>query len=320
MNTSSYTAAGTLPAKVIKQAQAIYADGKFKPLHLQISPTNVCQLDCPFCSCANRASNVEMDLAEYLRIIDCFAAAGCKAATITGGGEPTLHRNINEILLGTWGRRIATGLTTNGLSLDRVETDALRTLTWCRVSFSDDRAFDMAFTSQIVHAVTRAPDVDWAFSYVLTASPNWENLQRVIDFANRHAFTHVRIVTDLLDVDSVAPMWGVKAQLQVLGVDDSRVIYQGRKTYQRGAERCLISLIKPVISADGGWYPCCGVQYALEHPSRDFEARMCMGHDHAQILSGQKPFDGSQCARCYYGDYNQVLGAMSGPIEHEFFV
>jgi MoaA/NifB/PqqE/SkfB family radical SAM enzyme len=271
LNVASYTAAGTLPAKIIRKAQSVYSAGRLHPVHVQISPTNVCQLDCSFCSCANRASSVEMPLADYLGIMGVFAKAGCRAVTITGGGEPTLHKDINGILLGTHAMGVKAGLVTNGLSLDRVSSDALQTLTWARISFSDDRKYDGAFAATVLDAVGRA-DIDWAFSYVVTQDVNYHNIAAIIGLANQLGFTHVRLVTDLLNIHKVPQMSSIKWRLGQMGVDDSRVIYQGRKAFATGRKACMTSLVKPVISADGGWYPCCGVQYALEEHGLDFEA------------------------------------------------
>jgi len=261
-----------------------------------------------------------MPLEDYLKTMEFFAASGCRAVTITGGGEPTLHKNINKILSGTASLGLQMGMVTNGLSINSVNDYEMRLLTWCRISFSDDREFSQQFICNIIDAINAAPEVDWAFSYVLTAKPNYVNLARLIVLANELKFTHVRIVTDLLDLDGVPDMGEVKTKLAELGVNDSLVIYQGRKEYTPGAKRCLISLIKPVISADGGWYPCCGVQYAQDTPSADFDASMCMGKDYREITKNQHNFDGSQCVRCYYGDYNQTLAAIIDPVAHGFFV
>jgi len=51
----SYTAADAFPIKVLKNS--ILQNGKIKPFHIQLYPTNVCNLNCSFCSCANRNRN-----------------------------------------------------------------------------------------------------------------------------------------------------------------------------------------------------------------------------------------------------------------------
>ena len=320
MNAASYTSASTLPAKVIKHAHMVYEWGKFRPVHVQISPTNVCQLSCSFCSCANRAATEEMPLEQYIKIMGTLAAAGCRAVTITGGGEPTLHAEINRLLLYTESLGLEAGLVTNGLSLDRVHAESFRALTWARVSFSDDREYSTEFLNAILGAVVKGKGVDWAFSYVVTARPKYRNMAMIIELANQLKFTHVRLVADLLDLDDVPDMAYVRENLRGMGVDDRLVIYQGRKGYTHGAKKCLISLVKPVIDASGGWFPCCGVQYALEQSGLDFEKSMCMGTDVKAITRGQEAFDGSRCVRCYYDDYNQVLAAMANPVEHGAFL
>jgi len=261
-----------------------------------------------------------MPYKQYYAIMKMFADHGCRAVTITGGGEPTLHPQINEILHATKTLGISTGMVSNGLSLDRVRSAALQTLTWCRVSFSDDRVFVGDFAARMKKAVAAGKGVDWAFSYVLTRNANIDKISSVVRFANDHGFTHVRLVTDLLDLDDAIEMEDIKAALKHLGIDDSLVIYQGRKDFTLGRKDCWTSLVKPVIGADGAWFPCCGVQYALDNPSLDFEQSMCMGTDHRQIIDAQVPFDGSVCKRCYYDDYNQVIGAMVSPVEHGEFV
>ena len=84
----------------------------------------------------------------------------------------------------------------------------------------------------------------------------------------------------------------------------------------------LISLLKPVIGADGLLYPCCGTQYAMFPPPGDYDDLMCMGPaiELYSIYQEQKHFDGSQCVRCYYDEYNALLEQIIIPLEHKEFV
>jgi hypothetical protein len=144
-----------------------------------------------------------------------------------------------------------------------------------------------------------------------------------VAFANEHNFTHVRIVGDLLDIEKSALRMNVaRAHLLGAGIDDGQVIYQDRGTFVIGAEKCLISLIKPVVSADGGIYPCCGVQYAKDPPGLNYVESMRMGglEDIDQIWNEQKSFNGSRCVRCYYDDYNSALDMLTMPLSHAEFI
>ena len=165
--------------------------------------------------------------------------------------------------------------------------------------------------------------IDLAFSYVVTNPTNIDNLKKVINWANDRDYTHVRLVNDIYD-PSPTRMEGVKGFLKAGEMDDSKIIYQPRSEFTKGVEDCGISLLKPVIAADGYVYPCCGVQYALPKgdQQRCFPESMRMGHykDLEEIIEKQIPFDGSVCEKCYYDNYNTVLRAMKSEVDHKEFV
>ena len=317
----SYTAASTLPAKLLQDGVLVSRvhDGFIPPVHVQLNPTNRCNLKCGFCSCSERDRKAEIEFDTLLKTMAGFKSLGCRSVTITGGGEPLLYPNLNA-LFGYLNRvlDIRVGLVSNGTQFDRLSS--FQDITWCRISSSDDREPEWA---GILNAVQAGPGIDWAFSYVLTRSPDWERLGRLVAFANKHGFTHVRIVGDLLDIDvAAAYVKSAQGYLQGQGIDDSRVIYQDRAAYVRGRKHCGISLLKPVIGADGGIYPCCGVQYAQDPPGLDLVESMRMGtlEDIDRIWKEQAAFDGSVCSRCYYDDYNSALDLLAAPLCHAEFV
>jgi organic radical activating enzyme len=265
-----------------------------------------------------------MPLEKVIATLREFKAMGAAAITITGGGEPTLHPDFSEILYRADSLRLQTGLVTNGALLDTVLVKSLRLLTWLRVSVSDDRNVEelLSVLSKVRKGIPAIKG--WAFSYVLTAKPDYDKLALVVKYANYHKFTHVRIVSDLLDTENVPDMAVVRQELRSrIGIKDSLVIYQGRKDHTVGAKKCWISLLKPMIGTNGNIYPCCGIQYAMDPPSLDFEPRMQMnapGKDWKEMFNKQIPFDGSHCTKCYYGDYNAALDMVMTPLEHEEFV
>lgn len=318
MNVNSYISANALPLKCFKQ-EIINSGGNIKPIHIQLNPTNVCNLTCGFCSCANRQKKSYLDMHQIKDILSAYALLGCKAATITGGGEPLLHPHINEIIQLCNHFNIKVGLVTNGTQFSKLNPETYKFITWCRISHSDDRAFT------ITNSLNRISEsaIDMAFSYVLTSNFNVNLFSEIVRYANKYHYTHVRIVSDLLNLDSVDDMEKIKEKISNT-VDDSRVIYQGRKMFTSGAKKCLISLLKPVISADGGIFPCCGIQYALKEHSLDYEKSMMMAQATIEeiydIYQRQKHFDGSICYRCYYNEYNVALDMLTQPIEHLEFV
>lgn len=316
----SFTAASTFPVKVLQDKEIMDPERRIRPRHLQISITNKCNLKCSFCSCADREKGLEMELSRVEKIAEEYAELGCVAVTITGGGEPLLHPHINEIVREFHINNIKVGLVTNGLVLNLLRDDTLKMIDWIRISFDDSR--DFREVKQVLNIMPMTT-TDWAFSYVISRQPNFSKIKEVIEVANAKNFTHVRIVSDLLDLKYMPEMDDIKEAVRAMGVDDHLVVYQGRKNYNTlGTEECLISLLKPMIDTDGGMYPCCGAQYALDDPSREYNDEMCMGNaeDARKIFWFQGHFDGSKCKRCYYSEYNTLLQSLVNPVSHKEFL
>ncbi len=314
MNKESYTAASSFPSKLLHTK--VVEDGKIIPVHAQLSPTNKCNLDCEFCSCSDRQKSLEMTLDEVKNVLDVLANHKTESLTITGGGEPMMYPKINEIIDYADVNCIEVGLVTNGTLLDKLKHHD--NLTWCRVSSSDDR---IPSYQQITKAVKINPETDFAFSHVISRNPNYEIIKSVIDYANAYDFTHVRLVSDLCDLEKIPNMEEVKRELRKIGIDDNKVIYQGRKGSTRGIKDCYLSLLKPVISTEG-IFPCCGSQYSIQGQKRDMVDRMKMGEvkDLVDIIDNQKYFDGSICDICFYSQYNESLKKLLNKPDHLSFV
>jgi len=321
----SYSAAGVLPVKVLlhdRLIQKMRREGKIMPIHIQLCPTNKCNLNCAFCSCSERDKSLELSYDDIDEIMTKAKRCGCESVTITGGGEPIMHPDINRILARMAQLHIEVGMVTNGYLLGKMKSEDLKRIRWIRISMSDDREMNDNFRGVLSSAILRDNDVDWSFSYVLTRSPNYDLIEEVIRFANENRFTHIRIVSDILDLDDVPDMGEVKREMEERGVNDRIVIYQSRKEYGSGNKKCLISLLKPTVAADGYLYPCCGVQYALEKPRRDFEpsCRIGLAKNIDRLYESQRHFDGSVCKVCYYTDYNWILNLLTSDIKHEKFL
>jgi organic radical activating enzyme len=317
---SSFTAASTLPKKIISNESIIklVKEHTIRPIHVQLNPTNVCPLHCSFCSCDKRNKKDVMDLDLAKQIINEFHIMGTEAITITGGGDPLAYPHINELIDYITKKHIDIGLVTNGVLFNKLKMESLKKLTWCRISVSDEQKLNKEHLTPLMEA-----KIDWAFSYVLTDNDNLGNLLNCIIYANKYNFSHIRIVDNILS-NKASNIDKVQDFISYNDVNDCRVIYQGRKNYTKGHKRCLISLLKPNIDPLGNWLPCCGIQYAQKKPSYDFtkEFVMSTADDMYQVYAQQKYFDGSRCVKCYYSDYNNILNLLwdSGKLMHQKFI
>jgi MoaA/NifB/PqqE/SkfB family radical SAM enzyme len=319
--TSAYTSAsGDFPYKLLKSKDLILSmleNKRILPLHLQLNPTNKCNLNCSFCSCSERDKELELSFDNIQHLVRKFCDMGCKSVTITGGGEPLMHSRIDEILQYFSDAGVDIGLVTNGFLLPRVTQ--LEDITWLRVSVSDETRIFKLFDC-IDRAFKEEDKIDWSFSYVVSKNPDVGNISKVLAYADEHKFTHVRIVNDILR--PLCDLGELRREVLNTGVNDRLAIWQDRQHYSVGTERCLISLLKPVVDARGDIFPCCGAQYASEIPARDYSQSMRMGniHDIDEIWENQKCFNGSDCVKCYYEHYNVALRSIIDDIEHVNFV
>lgn len=320
MDVSSYTAASTLPKKLLidKNICESIKNHNIKPIHIQLNPTNKCPLTCSFCSCKNRDKKAVMSIEDARNLIDDYHILGTKAVTITGGGDPLAYPHLKELLEHIKSKNMVIGLVTNGILFNKIDLNILKNLTWCRISVSDEQILP----KEVLDRVIQQP-VEWAFSYVLSNPEDITNLLNCIQYANDNNFTHVRLVDNILTEES-NNMDKVKKAIRDKGIDDKLVIYQGRKKYSHGHKRCFISLLKPNIDPEGNMLPCCGIQYAFDNPAYNFEKEAIMnkGLTTLEIYEKQLYFDGSKCVKCYYSDYNELMNMLwdADKVCHKEFV
>ena len=321
----SYTSADTPPIKMLTHQDTIIGmeTGMLIPTHIQLVLTNQCNLLCPFCSYGKVDRKLSLTLKEIVRILDEFKQLGSKAVTITGGGEPTLYPYFDQVLQAALDMEYDTGLCTNGTLLDKVDAKGLNQMVWVRVSCSDHWSYDK-YQAAVRQTIADAPTPDWGMSYVVGSSVtfNPDNFIRCIKMANELGMKYARVISDLTYLEDATSMETAKQVLVGAGVDDSIIIYQGRKNTPAGHPKCWISLIKPYIGADGGIYPCCAVQYAKKELSFNTPKDMRMGtiDEIDEIWDAQVPFDGSKCVRCHYHQYNTTWNQLKQGVDHAEFI
>jgi organic radical activating enzyme len=321
----SYTAANALPLKILKNEELMRSLNKCKviPWHIQLNLTNACNFKCDFCSCANRDKALSLPFSEVAEMMKMYRKLGMDSVTITGGGETTLYPELSKVLKLLHELNVDVGLVTNGSLLHTLSEADLNRIHWLRISVSDilhrQLKIDDWFNS-INQAVSKDNTIGWAFSYVVSSYPNFTFMKKIINYANDHNFTHVRLVSDLLDIKSISNMSAVRGGLLDLGVDVSKVIFQGRKTFVHGFTPCYISLLKPVVGADGLLYACCGSQYSQNDTDKNYVNSMGHWRDLPKLVEEQKFFDGAKkCIKCYYEDY-QFIGQIIASLDDERFV
>lgn len=106
------------------------------PIYAEISPTDICNHNCIFCSfnyLQNRTNILSKDV--MISLIDDFADMGVKAFMWGGEGEPLLNKYVPLITDYAKYKGIDIALTTNGVHIEDYMMDQLlRNLSWIKVS------------------------------------------------------------------------------------------------------------------------------------------------------------------------------------------
>lgn len=114
----------------------------FYPQQVHFVPTNTCNHNCSFCAyrMEGYSSNETFEKQDTIpfdrciEILNDLKAGGTKAIQFTGGGEPTVHPKIKEILKHTLDLGFELALVTNGMNLNDETIDILSKASWVRIS------------------------------------------------------------------------------------------------------------------------------------------------------------------------------------------
>lgn len=312
---SAYSAFNAVPWKLIR-AENVFMGNKISPLHIRIMVTNKCNASCEWCCYKDVDRKEELSIKELKDIIDYFYVIGTRAITFSGGGEPTIHPQVDEMLMHAKDKGIDCGIVTNGILWCKKGLDLEipnKALTWARISVIE--TLGNYNTNMIINFAENLKDVDIGISFVAPKGANVALAADICKIANEFSnITHVKFIQDSYTLEDKV-LQGIEA---VCAPISKKAFFIWRNEFTEGRKDCHISLLKPVVDATGYVYPCCDVQHSIgvdtRHPPENF--RMCYWEDFA----GVERFDGSICKKCYYDMYNMFLDEMIKKTDHDSFL
>ncbi len=293
-----FTSASTFPVKLLHNP--VIQNGRIVPYHITMTPTNVCNKNCPECFCYKRDKTKELPFSEIEKIVDELHKLGTGAISLSGGGEPDCHPKINEIISYIRCKGMDVALVTNGKYLHKVQDNILNLLDWIRVSGTSSNPVDL---KRLKQNMLRAPNPGWGLSYVLSKHEpkDYSNLHKAIEFTEENPVTHLRVVSDMMHPD--------ENRIPKFRDIIDKVVFQERTTNVLGDKECLVPLLHPIVDTDGNIQPCCGMHFATDPPQYDFgkETAICNWKDYWEYSAHQKKYDGTKCKICQYDSYNKTL-------------
>ena len=230
--------------KLLQHADVLHSiqkDKIFKPITVQLSPTETCSSGCPFCSVAERPLKSYLPMKKIKKVLDAFKKLGAKAVEITGGGEPMLYRDketkedINDIIEYAYSLGYDIGIITNTGKLNRLKSENFTKLKWLRISLIK---LDEGFEPED-YDFCGFPEDKMGLSYII-----YDCLEKGNNAKVRNNF---KDIIDEIDINK-------KIFIKDIGFDDS--------AYNDG---CYVGLIRPYVAPN-------------PHGKGEYKIYMCTSH------------------------------------------
>jgi len=296
-----------------------------------ISPTGNCNLNCEYCSVSKRKKHDQLEVDTIIKYIEDLIPRGLKAVIFTGGGEPTIHPQWNEIVLKLRLHNLKFGLITNGIDL---EDRNLEIFNWIRISVNYP-AFSKLMQQQIP-AFSLKPNCTIGLSLIYTGQNKQFGVSELLHMAQRYNAKYIRVLPDCLpeklaDAHKEIDSW-INDNPQY---DTSIFLHQLKYHSTPITDYCTQAYFRPYLSEiDGGTvFPCDSV--VLNNPKGKFEKKyaICKADQIGEFLDWriEQKFNPSvDCKGCVFqGNVNMLHDWSRGahqfhkylrPIEHEDFV
>lgn len=119
---------------------SIQKDRKFKPITIQLAPTEGCDSACVFCSVSGRPIKRYMSFESIIQCLTDFRKLGAKSVELTGGGNPLIYKdkdakkNINDIIRVAADLGYDIGIITNSEKLTKIDPTLYDKINWIRIS------------------------------------------------------------------------------------------------------------------------------------------------------------------------------------------
>lgn len=226
------------------------------PIVLHIMPTELCNLKCIFCSVAQRGEDGELfpdlRLEQIKNVVRKFKSMGLKAVILSGGGEPTLYKHINELLEYLKSEDIEIGMITNGIDLgNKIKHDNIKLLSWIRISAN---SFDYVNEINIPKLNKKTT---LGFSYIWNPLTTDKVIRKIKDKIKEQASSNpVAYVRMLPDCNlETSELEQAHKQLRKITMALGSPFFHQYKTHKTPRE-CHLGRVHPVFYTDGYIYPC----------------------------------------------------------------
>jgi MoaA/NifB/PqqE/SkfB family radical SAM enzyme len=286
------------------------------PHSLQVAPTEVCNLNCEFCSVKNRSRKYVFEPSDLIAATASFIKLGTKTVEITGGGEPLCYHGLNKYIAYLVWAGVKIGLITNGLGINEIIPEYQEKFSWIRISAN---VYDY---KKRIDIPKNFPGT-LGFSYVWTDGiSSFETLMAIKKIAEDNKVEYIRLVPNCL---------GTKDQqivknsfLQQIADNIGPPVFFQKKVFGTPRE-CYWGYLKPFLYPDGYVYPCSSVVLNTNANEQFHESyRLCHWKDvenfWTKVHTTMSLIDTKLCDHCVFTEQNEILDYVLHQQKHEDFI
>lgn len=258
-----------------------------RPAYAQFEVTNRCNLNCAMCPRTKfyKVKVVDMDYSVFTTVLDKLLPL--RLATLTGWGEPLLHKRLYDMIRYARERDVPdVAITSNGVLFDDAHMKQLLTcgLTALRVSVDNLAAADQQDTQsghaggaevmdKVAHLVKKRTAPLPKIILAVTISPeNHDDVFRLIDRAAAIRMDAVALMrmNDRFDKSLsrysfeeeklVCSEYAQYAEKAGIRIGTPQQMFKGiRRALYRGGEKCAVTYDSVYVTAEGKITPCCAL-------------------------------------------------------------
>jgi organic radical activating enzyme len=282
----------------------------FRPITVQLAPTEGCDLDCSYCSVANRNVKLSIPFDVIEKGIRDFASLGAKSIELTGGGNPLTYRRINDVIAVAHECGLEIGVITNSTDPARfLNASSISSIKWIRISMSvldvnDKKEFKLECI----------PQEKLGMSYIVNEKTTERIIERIAEDAKRFNVKFVRIAPDCLSDYSLRIKNDWDDIINRHNIDGKMFIKEIEDNFHPYPDGCYVGMVRPYWVSTGV-YICSS--HVLKTRTYEPEWKLYDIQDvvafysaaNARHTEGNPPYhiDISKCFHCYYFNNNKLL-------------
>lgn len=226
----------------------LVAGKKVYPINVEISPSGVCPASCQWCFYANTGElgehrKVFLEKVRTKRLLAELFDMGVKSVSWTGGGDPSVHPDIGQLVEHANICDLKQGMFTNALAKIRFDPSLLE---WARVTMTDK-----PFNVENIRKLRECKTLGFAFNW--SGKQDTDYLKQTLDVA-------YAVKADYVQVRPALKFHGQTTDVEPPDFNDPMMQVTGYKfedaKHKHGYAKCVAYHLVPFIWEDGNVDVC----------------------------------------------------------------